>query len=69
MADHSKIVGGSTAKRVRPASDGMYLRDYFAARAMQGMFAADSADSVIPTEDKARLAYEMADAMLKARAK
>lgn len=47
--------------------DGMSLRDYFAAKAMQGMFAADTAKSIIPISKKAEIAYEMADAMLKAR--
>jgi hypothetical protein len=45
----------------------MSLRDYFAAKAMQGMFAADTAKSIIPISKKAEIAYEMADAMLKAR--
>lgn len=48
---------------------GMTLRDYFAAKAMQGMYAADSKDSVIPIESKVRQAYEAADAMLEARDK
>ena len=46
---------------------GMTLRDYFAAKAMQGMYASAS----FPTgmmADTAKEAYEMADAMLKARA-
>lgn len=47
--------------------EGMTLRDYFAAKAMQGMFAADTYESVMPIEDKAAVAYEMADAMLAAR--
>lgn len=48
-------------------SDGISVRDYFAAKAMQGMFAADTAESVMPNINKARLAYVMADEMLKAR--
>jgi hypothetical protein len=47
------------------ASTGMTLRDYFAAKAMQGLLADPSNDMYI--EDIAKLAYEYADAMLKAR--
>lgn len=45
---------------------GMDLRDYFAAKAMQGMYAAHKFPSGIII-DTAKEAYEMADAMLKAR--
>ena len=41
------------------------LRDYFAAKAMQGMFAADTDESVMSIGRKAAEAYAMADAMLK----
>ena len=41
---------------------GMTLRDYFAAKAMQGLLDAAMAECEI-----AKAAYEMADAMLKAR--
>ncbi len=56
--------------------DGMTLRDYFAAKAMQGIYACpahvrepDGSDGpdVLSDKDIARLAYSMADAMLKAR--
>ena len=53
--------------RVEYGATGMTLRDYFAAMAMQGMFAADTAKSTISIGNKTRLAYEMADAMLVAR--
>ena len=43
-------------------SEGMTLRDYFAARAMQALIDNDGLFSEIPTQ-----AYKMADAMLKAR--
>ena len=46
--------------------NGMTLRDYFAAKAMQGIMAS----GIYPTGimfDTAKEAYEMADAMLKAR--
>ena len=43
-------------------SDGMTLRDYFAAKAMQALIDNDGLFSEIPTQ-----AYALADAMLKAR--
>ena len=43
---------------------GMTLRDYFAAKAMQGLLASEVN---APIQDFAKTAYEMADAMLKAR--
>lgn len=46
------------------AVEGMTLRDYFAAKAMQGMLAA--AENY-QTEELTALAYDVADAMLKAR--
>lgn len=46
-------------------SHGMSLRDYFAAKAMQG-FAAHLGPAAV-FETRAKLAYEWADAMLKAR--
>lgn len=46
------------------ASPGMTLRDYFAAKAMQGMLPRPG--SIDPKQD-AEFAYKMADAMLKAR--
>ena len=46
------------------AQEGMKLRDYFAAKAMQGLLASD----VYAPKDKfAENAYAMADAMMKAR--
>ena len=42
--------------------EGMTLRDYFAAKAMQALIDNDGLFSEIPTQ-----AYEIADAMLKAR--
>lgn len=48
--------------------DGMTLRDYFAAKALQGMHSRDTYDKGQATpEQRARLAYIDADAMLKAR--
>jgi hypothetical protein len=46
---------------------GMTLRDYFAAKAMQGMYASESFPTGLMA-DTATEAYEMADYMLKARA-
>jgi hypothetical protein len=49
-------------------SRGMSLRDYFAAKAMQGaMSGCATRGEVIMYSDLAGLSYEMADAMLKAR--
>ena len=59
-----------------PEMEGMSLRDYFAAKAMQGRMAADwpwsqigfkPIDGLTPFENEAVLAYRMADAMLEAR--
>lgn len=47
---------------------GMTLRDYFAAKAMQGlMLIADPERADQSRDECARLSYRMADAMLKAR--
>jgi hypothetical protein len=46
--------------------DGMTLRDYFAAKAMQAMESRELPKSILAI-DVAESAYEMADAMLKAR--
>ena len=43
---------------------GMTLRDYFAAKAMQGLLTSDDIDASYAT---AVLCYRMADAMMKAR--
>ena len=45
---------------------GMTLRDYFAAKAMQGLIAADTGFTM-PALRIAELAYEQADAMMEAR--
>ena len=47
---------------------GMTLRDYFAAKAMQGAISGcSSKGEVIMYSDLAGLSYEVADAMMKAR--
>jgi hypothetical protein len=48
-----------------PSRMGMTLRDYFAAKVMQGMLACPATDGY--RHDYAKWAYEYADAMLKAR--
>ena len=49
-----------------PGYAGMTLRDYFAARAMQGMAAHPESDKW-PADGIAKAAYQQADAMLAAR--
>jgi hypothetical protein len=49
---------------------GMTLRDYFAAKAMQALIAVETADNTMEADLWApHLAYEIADAMLAERAK
>jgi hypothetical protein len=50
------------------ASQGMSLRDYFAAAALQG-FCASREDERISTNDLCALVYDLADSMLIERAK
>jgi hypothetical protein len=48
--------------------EGMTLRDYFAAKAMQGILAATLTPNTVWSQDEAaETAYNVADAMLKAR--
>ena len=56
-----------TGTGVTPYKSGMTLRDYFAAKAMQGMFASGNLPQSVQDDELAFAAYEMADAMLKAR--
>ena len=47
---------------------GISMRDYFAVRAMQGMFSNTEMTAVVNSHDQfAEIAYRMADAMLRAR--
>lgn len=46
---------------------GMSLRDYFAAKAMQGMFASGLLPQNVTNEELSIEAYKVADTMLKAR--
>jgi hypothetical protein len=48
-------------------NDGMTLRDYFAANAIQGLLADPAWRRDMDFEETAWAAYEQADAMLKAR--
>ena len=48
-------------------NNGMTLRDYFAAAALQGMIAAQSSGGVLVNDLYAEYAYDLSDAMLKAR--
>jgi hypothetical protein len=48
-------------------STGMTLRDYFAAKAMQSLLLSSSIDQSHWSDMHARFAYDVADAMLKAR--
>jgi hypothetical protein len=50
-----------------PAHVGMTLRDYFAAKAMQGLLASGNLPKTMPDADLAECAYALADAMMKAR--
>jgi hypothetical protein len=47
-------------------NDGMTLRDYFAAKAMQGLLANPECP-LTPLDEVPQASYKMADAMLKAR--
>jgi hypothetical protein len=84
MSEASKDTGGAAYPEV-PADcnsyegrPGMTLRDYFAAKALQGLLACDSPDDWRDQQKReedypaycdswAESAYELADAMLKAR--
>lgn len=48
-------------------SDGMTLRDYFAAKVVQGMLASGNLPKSVQDEELAVAGYQVADAMLKAR--
>jgi hypothetical protein len=55
-------------KQTNWTSAGMTLRDYFAAKAMQGILTATLTPNTVWSQDEAaETAYNVADAMLKAR--
>jgi glycerol-3-phosphate dehydrogenase len=58
--------GESPLCRHERAEQGMTLRDYFAAKALQGMLA-ENGGGATDNEQLAEWAYHLADAMLKAR--
>jgi hypothetical protein len=60
----SNNTGGPAFPTHLNLTQGMTLRDYFAAKAMQGMLADPNTPEII---DIAGAAYEVADAMLRAR--
>ena len=57
---------GLASGHIEPLHPGMTLRDYFAAKAMQGLLSHESF-GVLGKATIADLAYEQADAMLRAR--
>jgi hypothetical protein len=61
-SEHSDI-----AKQYEIDQNGMTLRDYFAAKAMQGLLSDPDWRQDMDFEDTAHAAYKQADAMLKAR--
>jgi hypothetical protein len=56
-----------TATLAQKTEGGMTLRDYFAAKAMQGLLSSPNCPRQVNDEELARQAYEVADAMMKAR--
>jgi hypothetical protein len=56
-----------TATLAQKTEGGMTLRDYFAAKVMQGLLASLPSDTTLYVSNVAKWSYEMADAMLKAR--
>ena len=60
-SEHSDI-----AKQYEIDQNGMTLRDYFAAKAMQGLLADPDWRQDMDFEETAHAAYKQADAMLKA---
>jgi hypothetical protein len=56
-----------TPNRVETAKNGMTLRDYFAAKAMQGYLGSPEWLREVSPQGTAEAAYRVADAMLKAR--
>jgi hypothetical protein len=64
----NKETGGPAFPRTGwPNETGMTLRDYFAAKAMQGLFSCGEAHDEHTAHVTAKASYLMADAMLKAR--
>jgi hypothetical protein len=58
--------GGGANYQIK-TEDGMTLRDYFAAKAMQGVVASSTYTLEVDTNLCSKWAYEMADKMMEAR--
>jgi len=71
IADPFAVKGPGTEEAALRLRDGMHLRDYFAAKAMQEMLASGRSNLDVATgyqaDDYGRKAYALADSMLKAR--
>jgi hypothetical protein len=63
----AKNGGGAAFPNPAFGKEGMTLRDYFAAKVLQGVLSNLGAYNVSTDRDVARKCYDMADAMLKAR--
>lgn len=63
--------GRPEGTRAIQAFYGMHLRDYFAAKAMQGFIQYSAAKGIYtpPDNELAKLSYDLADAMLATRSK
>ena len=65
---NTKIVAAAGQELHHGFMGGMTLRDYFAAKAMQGLLSATLTPNTVWSQDEAaETAYNVADAMLKAR--
>lgn len=66
----NKFISGNEIRKTLPSS-GMDLRDYFAAKAMQGLISTAGSPCLFGMDgcenETARTAYKLADAMLLAR--
>ena len=60
---------GGAINRKAPLHEGITIRDYFAAKAMQGLLANSETNRAWGVDENAKYAYEQADAMLEARGK
>lgn len=67
VADPFAVKCPSTDSEALRLQQGMTLRDYFSAKAMQGLVAGAAYDEPINLHGAAEWSYNMADAMLKAR--
>ena len=64
---HSISVSDEARVTAIGGEGGMDLRDYFAAKAMQGILSGYTHGSIPPTESLTPASYKIADAMLEAR--